>query len=191
MLASNALIAPFYLPDSFLNLVNSSSFPWCYVHRSTSEGLSFMGHTLVHRKDEDTWSPNSPYWPVVYRAFVQFCEQNHILFTSIERCAMNLTFEKCGRISSDAHVDKTSPHKVLIVYLNSDCTGDTVIYKDKYEPGSSGVAFYGTEEFNAMQEVGRVSPERNKAVLFDGANYHAAEFPSAGQRRIVLVMNFL
>mgnify|MGYP003644963919 FL=1 len=187
---SNILVGSFGLPDSFIDYINGADFPWNYVHRSTSDGLSFMGHTLVCRKDENEWKPNSEHWPTVYKAFAVFCDQNNIEFTEIERCAINMTFARPDYPCSDAHVDKTTDHKVLLVYLNSDCTGDTIIYSDTYKQGTTGVAFFGTKEFNDLNEIKRISPVRDKAVVFDGAYYHAAEFPVAGQRRLVLVANF-
>jgi hypothetical protein len=68
------------------------------------------------------------------------------------------------------HIDTETPHLVILYYVN-DTDGDTY--------------FFGKEKDSEL--VQRVSPRKNRAVIFDGANYHASSLPTNKHR---IVMNF-
>jgi hypothetical protein len=77
------------------------------------------------------------------------------------------------------HVDFTTPHMTMIYYVN-DCDGDTVFFEEKY----TGV------NVNTKKTVSRrITPKKNKCVIFDGLNYHTGSVPSLSNR-VVLNINF-
>jgi len=69
------------------------------------------------------------------------------------------------------HIDTETPHLVILYYVN-DTDGDTY--------------FFGKEKDSEL--VQRVSPRKNRAVIFDGANYHASSLPT-NKHRIVINFN--
>jgi len=69
------------------------------------------------------------------------------------------------------HIDTETPHLVILYYVN-DADGDTY--------------FFGKEKDSEL--VQKVSPRKNRAVIFDGSNYHASSLPT-NKHRIVINFN--
>ena len=78
------------------------------------------------------------------------------------------------------HVDQDIPHKVCIVYLNQS-DGDTVLFNEQYEQGVNKTEF-------SVQH--RITPEEDKALLFDGKQYHASCSPVKSSKRVVLNVDY-
>ena len=78
------------------------------------------------------------------------------------------------------HLDLPEPHLAAVYYF-TDTDGDTVLFENNdynTERGSNN---------NEMKELCRVTPKRGRAVIFDGAYYHASSQPRKNMR---LIMNF-
>ena len=69
------------------------------------------------------------------------------------------------------HTDMEEPHWVLLYYVN-DSDGDTILFNDKEE------------------EIQRITPQKGKAVFFDGNVKHCSSRPSKFSRSI-LNFNFI
>jgi hypothetical protein len=67
------------------------------------------------------------------------------------------------------HVDRPFPHIVLLYYVN-DSEGDTVLTSTNKED---------------TRVTKRVSPKKNRALIFDGAIYHASSRPQNSHRCII------
>jgi hypothetical protein len=78
------------------------------------------------------------------------------------------------------HVDMTTPHMVLLYYVN-DSDGDTVIFDQSYH----------SEEISELTINRTISPKAGAAVFFDGLKYHSSSSPKNAKERIVLNINFL
>jgi hypothetical protein len=76
------------------------------------------------------------------------------------------------------HTDFTTPHMTMIYYVN-DSDGDTVFFEEMY----TGV------DINKKTVSKRVTPKKNKCVLFDGLRYHTGSVPSKNNR-IIININF-
>ena len=69
------------------------------------------------------------------------------------------------------HVDLHIPHLVLLYYIN-DAEGDTILFNNK------------------NKEVQRITPQKGKAIFFDGSIKHCSSRPSKFSRSI-LNFNFI
>ena len=69
------------------------------------------------------------------------------------------------------HIDAYYKHNVFMLYLN-DSDGDTIFVDDD------------------KNIVKRVSPKKNRVVVFNGMNYHAGSHPYKSNKRIVLNVNY-
>lgn len=78
------------------------------------------------------------------------------------------------------HVDMTTPHMVLLYYVN-DSDGDTVIFYEKHSSDQDPVLTVNRS----------ISPKAGAAILFDGLTYHSSSSPKNAKERIVLNINFL
>jgi hypothetical protein len=86
-----------------------------------------------------------------------------------------------GAEVDELHVDTDIPHVVVLYYV-CDSDGDTLIVDKKYNPE------IGVEEGHKYTEallLGRVTPRKNRAVIFDGAYYHTAEQPKLNVRCVI------
>jgi hypothetical protein len=68
------------------------------------------------------------------------------------------------------HIDNDCPHLVILYYVNNS-DGDTY--------------FFGKEKDSEL--VQKITPKKNRAVIFDGLNYHASSLPTKNHR---IVINF-
>lgn len=72
-------------------------------------------------------------------------------------------------LHNNKHVDSSDPHVVLLYYV-IDSDGDTFLFsKDK----------------NSSDISKRVTPKKNRALVFDGAVYHASSIPSSSKRCVI------
>jgi len=78
------------------------------------------------------------------------------------------------------HVDWDLPHKVCVLYVNQS-DGDTVLFNEQYERGVDKT------EFSVQHKI---IPEEDKALLFDGKQYHASCSPIKNNKRVVLNVDY-
>lgn len=69
------------------------------------------------------------------------------------------------------HIDDDMSHKVCLYYVN-DADGDTCFFDNE----------------NGDNIVKRVTPKKNRAVIFPGELYHAPFWPTTGPRAIINMM---
>ena len=68
------------------------------------------------------------------------------------------------------HVDMDIPHLTILYYVN-DSDGDTFFFGKDINDGISR----------------RITPKKNRAIIFDGLIYHAGSLPTANKR---VILNF-
>ena len=68
-------------------------------------------------------------------------------------------------LHNNRHVDFDTPHIACVYYVN-DSDGDTFIYDNE-------------------SKSQRISPKKNRAVVFDGSLYHASSLPTKNKRVII------
>lgn len=80
-----------------------------------------------------------------------------------------------------AHVDMHDPHKVLLYYVN-DSDGDTFMYNEMFEQYKQEPKTFTLKE--------RISPKKNRAVIFDGFRYHSSSKPNHNSSRFIVNIDF-
>ena len=70
-----------------------------------------------------------------------------------------------GYLHDNLHIDSDIPHIVCLYYVN-DTDGDTFIC-------------------DIDKKIRRISPKKNRAVVFDGSLYHASSLPTKNKRIII------
>lgn len=79
------------------------------------------------------------------------------------------------------HVDYPYPHRTVLLYLN-ESDGDTIFYNE----------FYEKDVENPKLTVNlRHKPVENRAILFNGLQYHSSSAPTSCVRRLALNINFI
>jgi hypothetical protein len=91
---------------------------------------------------------------------------------------------------SGGHTDYERPHQTALIYID-DSDGDTVVYKDRYNPI---IKVHSDDHWNRIKlsatEEMRVSPKKNRVLLFNGLHYHTGTMPIKSPRRIVININY-
>lgn len=169
-----------FLPISLSNnleslTVNNPNFPWFFVDSSSGanyhDGFEKDQYGFFHILYAET--ENSDHFkyflPVVY--FIE--DKFNVSVDNLMRMRLGMSVKISEKpITRYPHVDTNISHLTLLYYIN-DSDGDTVIYcNDK-----KGI-------------LKKISPKKNRAVLFDGSIFHSSSTPSQVSQRVALNINF-
>lgn len=83
------------------------------------------------------------------------------------------------------HVDWFKPHTSILYYLN-DCDADTFFFDAKINTMED----YSNASTRKLNIIKRVTPKKNRAVLFDGSILHSAS-ASTKFKRVTVNLNFV
>ena len=114
--------------------------------------------------------------PMLY--FVE--EKANIEVKEISRIRLGLSVSTGKEVQHYPHVDEYEPHYVLLYYVN-DSDGDTFMLNEMYQEGVN------PKDFTVKE---RVTPKKNRAVIFDGLRYHHSSNPVNNSLRFVVNINF-
>ena len=115
--------------------------------------------------------------PILY--FIQ--EKTGIVPKEIYRIRLALSTSINKDVQHYPHADMDFPHKVLLYYVN-DSDGDTFMYNEVYSEYSQS-----PKNFTINQ---RISPKKNRAVIFDGLRYHSSSKPNKYPTRFIINVDF-
>ena len=124
---------------------------------------------------------NTPAFGVVMNIFNKFVIKHDISVNKVFRIKANLLTRGSGDGYHLPHIDKDTPHKVFLYYVN-DSDGDTIMFDKFFDPNK--------ESMKNMSISDRVSPEMGKAIFFDGYQYHASSSPITNDFRCVINIDF-
>lgn len=166
--------------DQLEKIHTSESFPWylnedvtygkygkdilgdAYANHIRTPGLN---HTTIHFK-----KTKSSFWKnhVKIAEFVLQKIKYTKKYSVIESRAFMLFPIKTLEEYQSPHTDTDIPHLVILYYVN-DVDGDTY--------------FFGKNANDAVSQ--RITPKKNRAVIFDGSIYHASSLPTRDKRIII------
>ena len=154
------------------NTIFNNNFPWYYLHDSAAlkeksntfnyswyHALIFNGHI------------NSSFYSIFENAILNIVKKFNLKNKIITRIRLGKTMSIGKEYINNPHIDQKEKHQTILYYLNNS-DGDTYFYKN-----------------NKKTIEKQITPEQNKAVLFDGLTYHASSKPIKNMYRIVLNIN--
>lgn len=95
-----------------------------------------------------------------------------------DRVKFNLLLKQnFGEHYNQPHIDTPAPTYSMVYYLN-DSDGDTVLFNEKYSPEQKDPI-----KLTVME---RITPKKNRAVVFESNRYHASCNPSISENRFVI-----
>jgi len=148
-------------------IFTDQNFPFYFAGQTISD---YDGvHHFIHHFMNPAMKQPSPYYPLAEDILKTFCVKNKIAATQLLRAAINVTLYSGKLDKCSTHRDHTTPHHVLLIYLD-DSKGDTVILDKKGKPFKI------------------VEPKKYKGICFENAE-HYHYFPISDVRR-VLVFTF-
>jgi hypothetical protein len=105
-----------------------------------------------------------------------------IPFTRLVRIRIGLITAMNFNKSHDPHTDMPVSHKTALLYLNT-VDGDTTLYNEFHNPNS-------TIKIDKWSVQHSIKPEANRALIFDGFQYHSSSAPTINPYRLVVNYNF-
>jgi hypothetical protein len=136
-----------------------------------------FGHWALHPNGE-----RSSFFERVYPLVYSLEEKAQISIERIARIRLALTTSVGKEVQHLPHVDYFLPHKVLLYYVN-DSDGDTFMFNEMYSPENHN----SLSNFTLKQ---RVTPKKNRAIIFDGLTYHNSSKPVKNTARYVINIDF-
>ena len=175
------------------NFITDRNFPW-YFHSGTAfADTTDLDESSFFHKILDEGVTSHPFKQQFIDAITlglnKFNKEPKVY--KFHRIQINLTTYRHDMKFFLPHVDMRIPHKVGIFYIN-DCSGDTIIFKEKYDINSNmHCREYGEVTFrNNFVKLKRVTPKPNRLVVFDGLHYHGGLFTDDAKRRLIININF-
>ena len=173
--------------DSLVNQVTDfDNCPWFFVENSafsekTSNSLDYSWYHLAIANQLD----NSPVSDACRNAAEELKSMIPKTHNTLERARFGMHTAQLENTLNRMHIDYLGVHTVALIYLN-DSDGQTIIYDRKWD---------GTEKDSwpagEFKELHRITPEKNKAIIFDGRYFHASSAPTKNPYRITLNLNFI
>lgn len=164
-------------------IVQNVNFPWYLasdktVHNDYNvvnlpniiEYLQF-NHILL---EEYKQKANSSYYRLFEEKIPYILKKLNLKNIQIIRAKLNLQTQITNNqpnLHNTPHRDLNFRHNVFILYLN-DSDGDTIIFDENFKIKK------------------RITPKKNRVVIFDGITYHTGCHPYKNDKRIVLNVNF-
>ena len=174
----NCLIVDDVLPqnkaDELEKLHTSPEVPWFYnediaVGGEVNKTPGFNHTSILNGKTVSRFYAHHHWCPEIILRKINFREK-HKLWNA--RAFMLLPTPKTKEYAAK-HVDMDIPHLTILYYVN-DSDGDTFFFGKDINDGISR----------------RITPKKNRAIIFDGLIYHAGSLPTAN-KRVILNFNLL
>jgi len=160
----------------------SENFPWFYPGDASFGSVQTHYHLLISRNFNEP-RVISNYYTYFEHIFRSFCEKHSIKVNKVFGAAVHQTLDSKNS-RQPFHVDFHFDHKVLIMYLTDDFTKGHTLITDLRKTERGPMVMDGDLETRV-----EIEPKPGKIVCFDGARYHAAEYPVNG-RRVVCIFTF-
>jgi len=157
-----------------------------YEFDKPKEGFDFGWSHLVYQEGESKSSLSS----YLENILLQLLDNSKQDINSLIRIRVGLVTPTHQPVIHQPHVDFDSPHKTGLLYLNKS-NGNTLIYKEKYNPGSGLNSYrYLQDKVKKVHVEHEVEPEENRFVWFDGLTYHSSTTQTDMTKRIVVTYNY-
>ncbi len=175
------------------NNIFSNNFPWYFSNTSyevSADEKNLDSWSFSHSAFDDDKS-YSNITALLEMSFYEILSKINEPIEKLLRIRIGCLTHKNSCVKNIPHVDRHTPHKVGLLYMNT-CDGDTALYNKKYDvnSGVSTYQFYKDNQEN-FQIENLISPEENKIIFFDGLQYHSSSHPTNSFRRIAVNFNYI
>ena len=127
----------------------------------------------------------SPLYDVLYSTLLIILDNAGWEIEKLIRIRIGLITAQKENFQHEPHVDFPFRHKTVLLYLNS-VDGFTTLYNEFYDPAN----MFRFEDKSILTVQQTIKPEANRAVLFDGFQFHSSSNPTNYPYRLVVNYNF-
>jgi hypothetical protein len=170
-------------------ILDEKRFPWYFVspHSSGNEqDFWFYSHTILNRGNPPVIT-SPKFFDICNLVLQQIFKENNIFLKNFHRINVNST-HYLPHNHNIPHVDHIHSHKNMLIYLNRNISGNTIIFD---ETSSENNFCHSINDKNKILKIKKeIIPEEDKIITFDGDYYHCHRFPKPSEKRIVLVCTY-
>jgi len=172
--------------NSIEDFMLSTDFNWIYIKSVSGDCINdealandpkikdsdgFM-HVFAHSKQIV-----SPHAGIIHSLIGAMEQHTGKTVKAVERARSVLLYKNptFGDFYQRPHTDYTYPHMTMIYYV-SDSDGDTIFFNEKHTVTID----------NSKKTISqRITPKKNKCIIFDGLQYHTGSVPKNSHRMFV------
>jgi hypothetical protein len=155
----------------------SRMFPWFYVHNITNANTTIEKPALSH-VFKDKGVENSSLYSSIEHIGLLGAARYDPSYNNVYHVRSFLQLPTKANDPNHLHVDIDLEHVVVLYYV-TDSDGDTIIVDRK-------VTEYSQDpELADCTILHRVTPKQGRALIFNGAHYHASSTPKDSVRCIL------
>jgi hypothetical protein len=145
--------------DGIAQSIEDKDFPWYFLENigfsNDKSDVGFIHLLYMH------YTPNSPLFVPIMSPIIELVNPNAII-----RCRVSSYLKGKELIEHQSHVDYSFPHKVFMLYINTN------------------------NGYTTFEDGTKVNCVANRAVFFDGSKPHHSSNCTDQNRRFVLTMNY-
>jgi len=163
-------------------MTKNSDFKWSLVNNTAGDEYSIDEAPSFSHLIFSKGQPVSPFWDLFTGVILPIVDASEMPFQQLRRVKIGLITKRDKKVEQGAHVDYHEPHKTILFYFH-DSDGDTIFYKEKFDPLKSQPKKFTKEK--------TITPKANTLIGFDGWQYHSSSSPVKNGHRIVMNINFV
>jgi hypothetical protein len=175
--------------DQFVNNLNLKWFHHIAILKDDRK-VKFFSYPMQARVEDTNWIPTVVeegefnLFQGVRNLIMDFCKDVNMPVWNIGRSNCNITYPQPGY--PPIHLDHPFPYSQILIYLNDDFEGgDTLLFEktDKFTGIKNDTVREDLREEDALV---RISPKKNRIVVFNGAHWHTSVMPKDGARYLLV-----
>jgi hypothetical protein len=155
---------------------------WDKTNLSIKENFQFE-HTMYAYDNQSLYSPFFD----ISRTNIYLIEQMFGPIDMLQRMKANLLIKDISSVAKyhPPHIDSVAENSFSMVYYVNDADGDTIFFDRLVDVNIN------TPQHTGLTEIGRVTPKKGRAVIFNSNRFHASSNPIVNNRRVVINSVFL
>ncbi len=176
------------LPENIADNIENTmlyNVPWRFITDVTYSGVNKHTPAFAHVFINNEWEGfKSDYLhiidPIIEAgcAAVNFKKQHLLKARSFLQAPLHDNYSSTS--IDPLHTDQPFPHTVFLYYC-FDAEGDTILVDKKLSMKGESIDL----DPSSHPELIRVTPKKNRLLVFDGLYYHTAQQPKEGLRMII------
>jgi hypothetical protein len=164
------------------DICDSSEIAWKYPGKESYADTQCMYHLLVSRDCANPTIVSELFGPFM-QIFNDICKTNNIHAETLFGATLHAT-SGSSTDHQKFHIDFPFKHNVMIIYMNDDFDNGATLISDDLDNNINNIL-----DDDILYTS--VKAKKYHAYMFDGARYHAGQYPGPGQRRVVCIFTFI
>lgn len=151
---------------------------WDKNNTSIKENFQFEHNMYAY----DNQNIYSPFFDLA-KTNMYFIENIFGPIDVLKRMKTNLLVKDVGaeKTYHPPHVDSAASNSISMIYYVNDSDGDTIMFDQTVD-----ASIQDTNQHIGLTELGRISPKKGRAVIFNSNRFHSSSNPIVNNRRVII-----